>query len=1166
MPDFPARDPPSVEGLLGQIADEFTERLNRGEQPDIEEYARRYPPLAAVLRQVLPALLLLRVSGADPPAAGGAAGEPPAAGYLGDYRILREVGRGGMGVVYEAVQVSLNRRVALKVLPFAAALDPKQLQRFQNEAQAAAHLHHTNIVPVFGIGCERSVHFYAMQFIEGHTLADLIRELRQAAGAEGTTEIGPASSPDGEPSFEAGVSRSGPRLPPCVPPCPPPLLPPAEACAAGASTRPAAVLLTGRPADGPGYYRAVARLGIQAAEALEHAHQLGVVHRDVKPANLMVDAHGNLWITDFGLAHMQSQAGLTMTGDLIGTLRYMSPEQALGKAVTLDHRTDVYSLGATLYELLTLAPALNGQDREELLRQIAFEEPRPPRRISKAIPPELETIVGKAMEKTPDDRYPTAQELADDLERYLKDEPIRARRPTLVQRARKWSRRHAGVVRTAAGALVVGVAALVVGLVVLWQAYDAKKEALAAEAREHQRAEASLRQLIANLKLAMQALDKHYLRVATAGLARDPKRGKEYQQVLRECLAFYEAFARQNETIPELRREMGLAYHRAGSIQTDLGRHREAEEAYGKAITLFKKLGDELAAPEDQQRLASTYNNRGLFFRDTGRRREAEQDHRRALTLAEKLAAASDAPGFRADLALYQSNLGTVLKHTDRRQEAEKAFRRAVELQDRLAAEFPTSPRYRRDLAISLNNLGTLLFRSSRLPEAEKVIRRALDLRKQLADELPNMPESKQFLAGTYGNWGRLMLDTRRPREAEEAYRLALGLHEKLKSEYPNVLVFRWDLANNHNGLGIILSDTGRHQEAEQAFGKALDLGQELVKQFPKVPDYQSSLGYTLDSLARLRIKQGQLEEARRLLEEAVRRQRAALAKEPRHPAYRRFLSSHYCYLAEALTKLGKFAEPIQALEQVIPLHEDLLKDFPKARLYRHNLASSFNNLGGLLVKANRSQEAEQAVRKALTHWIALVDDFPDMPEYRRHRVGTRVNLGHLLRDAGRFPKAGEEYRRALEDDPGSATAQRALGRFLANCPEPRLRDAARALELAQKAAAQEPRNPASWSALGMARYRAGDWKGTITALNQAMRLRKGALCDECFFLAMAHCQLGAKEQAGRWYDQGVQWMEANRPPDAILHRFRRFRAEAATLLGRERPPAPAGPAAPGKE
>jgi WD40 repeat protein len=202
-------------------------------------------------------------------------------------------------------------------------------------------------------------------------------------------------------------------------------------------------------------------LGIQAAEALEHAHQLGVVHRDVKPANLLVDGRAHLWITDFGLAHFQSQVGLTLSGDLVGTLRYMSPEQALAQRTLIDQRTDIYSLGASLYELLTLELAFPGNDRQELLRLIAFEEPRPLRRFNKAIPAELEAIVLKAMEKNPADRYATAQALAEDLRRFLEEKPILARRPSLLHRGRKWARRHRPV------AWALGISAAIVSMVIM---------------------------------------------------------------------------------------------------------------------------------------------------------------------------------------------------------------------------------------------------------------------------------------------------------------------------------------------------------------------------------------------------------------------------------------------------------------------------------------------------------------------------------------------------------------------------------------------------------------------------------------------------------------------------------------------------------------------------
>ena len=327
---------------------------------------------------------------------------------LGEFRLLREVGRGGMGVVYEADQLPLGRRVALKVLPSTASLDPRHLQRFQLEAQAAAILHHEHIVPVYGIGFDQGVHYYAMQFIDGRSLTELIRALRQ------------------EPS----------------------------------------------PADSR-HWRAVAQFGMQAAEALEHAHELGVIHRDIKPSNLLIDDRGHLWVTDFGLARvLQANPDVTATGDLVGTVRYMSPEQARGDKGVIDPRVDIYALGATLYELLTLQPAFNASDRQQLLRQILHEEPVPPRRLRPSLPRDLETIVLKAMDKEPRARYRSACEMADDLRRFLDDRPVRARRPSPVDRAAKWSRRHRTPVLTAATTLFLTVA---VSTVLLWEAKRAQR-------------------------------------------------------------------------------------------------------------------------------------------------------------------------------------------------------------------------------------------------------------------------------------------------------------------------------------------------------------------------------------------------------------------------------------------------------------------------------------------------------------------------------------------------------------------------------------------------------------------------------------------------------------------------------------------------------------------
>jgi WD40 repeat protein/serine/threonine protein kinase len=392
---------------------------------------------------------------------------------LGDFCIVREIGRGGMGIVYEAVQVSLGRRVALKVLPFAAAMDTKQLQRFKNEAQAAALLHHTNIVPVYAVGCERGMHFYAMQYIEGQTLAALILDLRRPTGLEATDSSASEASANALASQLASGrwAPSKPKASEVVRLCggeaskgpyrPTTPLPSHPATSLPHDLRsPAAARSTERSGTSSAFFRTVAYLGEQAAEALEHAHGKGIIHRDIKPANLLVDLEGNLWVTDFGLARMLSEAGLTMTGDLVGTLRYMSPEQALAKRAPLDHRTDIYSLGVTLYELLTLRPAFDGGDRQEVMQQIAFEEPPSPRRLNKACPIELEIIIRKAMSKHPTERYATAHELADDLRRFLDDKPIRAKKPTLLDWTRKWARRHQGVVATGIAGLILAVAIL----------------------------------------------------------------------------------------------------------------------------------------------------------------------------------------------------------------------------------------------------------------------------------------------------------------------------------------------------------------------------------------------------------------------------------------------------------------------------------------------------------------------------------------------------------------------------------------------------------------------------------------------------------------------------------------------------------------------------------
>ncbi len=448
---------------LNALAEEFADRYRRGERPPLSEYTDRYPALADEIRELFPALVMMEDLGS-------VAGEPAPAGpksvptELGDFRILREIGRGGMGVVYEAVQESLGRHVALKVLPSSFRMEPSHLERFRREARAAARLHHTNIVPVFGVGEHEGVHYYAMQYIQGQSLDGVITEVKRFR--EGHASAAETPSPESNCSVAlsliTGEFRHRPAESDPAGDTGRTLVPPGEA------PRQATVSPDAHPQSGSSsgltrqtevqYFRGVARLGVQIAEALEYAHGQGILHRDIKPSNLLLDLHGTVWLTDFGLAKAQDSGEFTNAGDIVGTLRYMAPERLEGSS---EPRSDIYGLGITLYEMLTLRPAFDDSQRGRLMERIRQEEPLRPRLRDPCVPPDLETVVLKAYAKNPVDRYATSQELADDLKRFLLDEPIRAKRPTLLQRARKWSRRHQAVVVTAAIGLLAAVIVLV---------------------------------------------------------------------------------------------------------------------------------------------------------------------------------------------------------------------------------------------------------------------------------------------------------------------------------------------------------------------------------------------------------------------------------------------------------------------------------------------------------------------------------------------------------------------------------------------------------------------------------------------------------------------------------------------------------------------------------
>ncbi len=945
IPTSPAADVRAAE--LAELVEWLTARLQAGEVIDWDEVEREYPAYAAEARGLLPTLALLAGLSRSSEATSALASADAVIGELGDFRLIREVGRGGMGIVYEAEQGSLGRRVALKVLPYAGALDPKQLQRFRNEARAAAGLHHEHIVPVHAVGCEKGVHFYAMQFIEGQTLADVIRWRAGRVNApvpetiayvEADRGVDTPRSPDTAPVAARTTERSGPR--------------------------------------GREFYRTAARLMADAADALEHAHAVGIVHRDVKPGNLMLDHAGKVYVTDFGLARFGPDAGLTVSGDLLGTLRYMAPEQALARHGLVDHRADIYALGATLYELLTGRPAVDAAERAEILRRIAFEDPTPPRRLVRSVPAELETIALKCLAKSPAERYATAGELADDLRRFLTDAPIKAKPPTVVQRLARRLRRHPKAVVAAFVVTALAAVGASAGAVLIDQANQHTRDAYA-----------DVRAAYARARLA---LDEMSSQVIDDWLAKQPALTGEQRQFLERALAHYGWLAGRPAADAETRAGIAGAYLRAGDIRAKLGQMAEAEAAYARAVDLYGRLADEFP-DESAYRLsqAQGLRARGTALRGLGRLSDASASLRSALALHERFFRGSlPDPAYRFELTGALLSYGNVLRQIGRCHDAVATFRRGLALFDGLP-EPTASDRYRSgQLSIDLGSLLYWCFRHD--AEAEKTVRRGAQTLEGLLTSVGNGPDTAAYrqsladgyteLAHTLGTEGMGRLD-----EAEWADRQSVGTWEKLVADFPAVPEYRYHLTRSLIGLGNHMADAGRREGSAAAYRRAITTLEKLVAEYPDEPEYRATF---LDGVARLGVFANAGAEAEAALQRAIALKPDALA---------------YFNLGRLLHHQGRWAEAAAAFRETVTLKSD------------H--PSAYALLGVALFRQGDAADAEVAFRKH-------TDLQPADAE-------AHFNLGIACRFQGKPAAAEEAFRKAVKVRPGYGEAYRELGQLL---------------------------------------------------------------------------------------------------------------------------------------